>query len=38
MLFQEEATNLVGFKYTNKLLELEPAHITLSDYIKVNKK
>lgn len=35
---KEEATNLVGFKYTNKVLELEPAHITLSDYIKVNKK
>lgn len=35
---KEEATNLVGFKYTNKVLDLKPAHITLSDYIKVNKK
>ena len=34
---KEEATSLVGFKYTNKVEETIPANITLSDYIKVNK-
>jgi len=34
---KSEATNLVGFKYSNELIDFKPAHIDLSKYIKVNK-